>query len=183
MRRARLHITGASGSGTTTLGRAVAQRLASPHFDTDDIFWLPTDPPYCCKRDRIDRLRLLGELLGERRDWVLSGALEGWGDPLVGLFDLVVWLNVPAETRLARLTARERIRYGGGAIAPGGGQHSEYQAFLDWAASYDSAPQEVRSRTRHEAWLAGLPCPVLRLEGDRPTHNLVRDVLAVLAGR
>ena len=41
----RIHILGASGSGTTTLGRALAARLQCPHFDTDDCFWLPTDPP------------------------------------------------------------------------------------------------------------------------------------------
>ena len=32
----RLHTLGASGSGTTTLGRALAERLQCPHFDTDD---------------------------------------------------------------------------------------------------------------------------------------------------
>jgi Shikimate kinase len=41
----RIHILGASGSGTTTLGRALAERLQYPHFDTDDSFWVPTDPP------------------------------------------------------------------------------------------------------------------------------------------
>ena len=41
----RIHILGASGSGTTTLGRALAERLQCPHFDADDYFWVPTDPP------------------------------------------------------------------------------------------------------------------------------------------
>ena len=36
----RIHILGAAGSGTTTLGRALAERLQCPHFDTDDYFWL-----------------------------------------------------------------------------------------------------------------------------------------------
>ena len=43
-----LHITGASGSGTTTLGRALASAWAVPHADTDDYFWVPTTPPYTC---------------------------------------------------------------------------------------------------------------------------------------
>ena len=42
----RIHILGASGSGTTALGQALAEHLRCPHFDTDDYFWLPTDPPY-----------------------------------------------------------------------------------------------------------------------------------------
>jgi adenylate kinase family enzyme len=176
---ARLHITGASGAGTTTLGRALAQRFASPHFDTDDFFWEPTDPPYRRKRAEADRLRLLGEMLGQRRDWVLSGSLDGWGDKLVASFDLVVWLDVPAATRLARLRASELARYGA-AIAPGGALYAEHQEFLAGAATYDTGERSGRSRPRHQAWLAGLPCPVLRLAGDRPTGELVAEVAAAL---
>ena len=55
----RIHILGASGSGTTTLGRALAERLQYPHFDTDDYFWLPTDPPYTQQRARTERAQLL----------------------------------------------------------------------------------------------------------------------------
>lgn len=177
MPRTRVHITGASGSGTTTLGRALAQRLAVPHFDTDDIFWAPTDPPYRRKREVADRLRLLGELLGERPSWVLSGSLDSWGGPLVPLFNLVVWLDTPTEIRLARLVARERIRYGRATIAPGGAMHDEHRAFLDWAAHYDTGLREGRSRRRHESWLGELPCRVLRLDGSLPTRSLVRQVL------
>jgi adenylate kinase family enzyme len=32
----RIHILGASGSGTTTLGRALGEHLQYPHFDTGD---------------------------------------------------------------------------------------------------------------------------------------------------
>jgi hypothetical protein len=37
-------------------------------------------------------------------------------------------------------------------------------AFLAWAAAYDTAGPEQRSRILHEAWLRDLPCPVLRLD-------------------
>lgn len=47
----RIHILGASGSGTTTLGRALAERLHYIHFDTDAYFWLPTNPPFAAKRE------------------------------------------------------------------------------------------------------------------------------------
>lgn len=50
---------------------------------------------------------------------MLSGPLCGRGDPLIPEFDLVVFLVVPTEGRLARLRAREAARYGHAAIAPG----------------------------------------------------------------
>jgi adenylate kinase family enzyme len=47
---ASIHITGASGSGTSTLGQALAESVGCPWLDADDFFWLPTDPPYTDKR-------------------------------------------------------------------------------------------------------------------------------------
>jgi adenylate kinase family enzyme len=172
-------VTGASGAGVTTLGRALAGRLAVSHLDTDDFYWLPSDPPYRVKRETPDRLRLLHEALrGAPHGWVLSGSLDGWGDPLVPLFDLVVFLLVPTEVRLARLRARERERYGEAALASGGRLHEASLAFLEWAAAYDGGTHDGRSRARHEAWLARLPCPVVRLEGVRPVDEMVGRILS-----
>lgn len=57
----RIHITGASGSGCTTLGRALAERLGSVHLDTDTYFWLPSDPPFQTIREGGERRALLGD--------------------------------------------------------------------------------------------------------------------------
>lgn len=176
----RIHLTGASGSGTTTLGRALATLLALPHHDTDDYFWEPTEPPYTAKRDTAERLALMQRLFLPRAGWVLSGSLAGWGDPLIPSFDLVVFLLTATEVRVERLRRREAARYGADAVAAGGGLHAESRAFLDWAAGYESAPADGRSRARHETWLAALPCPVLRLDGSRPTAELATVVMDAL---
>jgi hypothetical protein len=101
--------------------------------------------------------------------------LTGWGDPLVARFDLVVFLTAPTEQRLARLVQRERKRFGA-AVAPGGAMHDSHVEFLIWAGSYDDGGATQRSRLTHEAWLARLPCPVLRLDGRLPLNDLVDAV-------
>jgi adenylate kinase family enzyme len=176
----RIHITGASGSGTTTLGRVLAGELAVPHHDTDDYYWLPTVPPYATARPAGERLRLMQAMFAPRPAWVLSGSLGGWADPLVPRFDLVVFLRTATETRLDRLHAREVRRYGAAAIAPGGDRHREVEAFLDWASRYEHGDREGRTLQGHEAWLAALPCPVLRLDGGRPTAELAAAVMGAL---
>ena len=75
----RIHILGASGSGTSTLGRALAAHLHAPHFDTDNYFWLPTDPPYTQQRERTERQQLLMDAITPHDAWVLSESLCGWG--------------------------------------------------------------------------------------------------------
>ena len=73
-------VTGASGSGTTTVGRALAARLDRDHVDTDDLFWLPTVPPFRHRRDRDERSVLLQARLSGPRKAVVSGAIEGWDE-------------------------------------------------------------------------------------------------------
>lgn len=180
VRTRRLHITGASGSGTTTLGRALADALAIPHHDTDDYYFLPTSPPFQEKRPVEDRLRLMQEVFLDRDSWVLSGSIHDWSGPIEERFDLVVYLWVPGDLRVERLRERETLRFGLDAVSPGGWRHEETEWFLEWASHYDDGTREGRSRPRHEAWLAGLTCPVLRLNGEERTESLVRQALAAL---
>lgn len=174
---------GASGAGVTTLGRALATELAVPHHDTDDYYWLPTSPSFSEKRPIEERLRLMDEMFLPRAEWVLSGSLESWGDPVVGLLDAIVFLTVPTEVRLGRLREREARRYGEAAISPGGWRYEESRDFLEWASHYDDGSREGRSLPRHEKWLSGMTCPVHRLDGDRPTEMLVGEVLRALGRR
>lgn len=174
----RIHIVGASGSGTTALAIAIATRYGHRHLDTDDFYWLRTDPPYREKRPRGERLALLRQALTESRSWVLSGSLCGWGDPLISEFELVVFLVVPTEVRLARLRAREFERYGREALAPGGALHQAHVEFLGWAGRYDTGGVEMRSRALHEAWLVGVPGVLLRLEGDQPVADQLIQIEA-----
>ena len=178
----RIHILGASGSGTTTLASAIADERGHRHLDTDDFFWIPTNPPYREIRPRDERLALLRDALSRGVPWVLSGSLCGWGDPLIPEFDLVIFLVVSTPIRLARLRAREIARYGRQAIAGGGQLHQAHVAFLDWAAGYDTGGSE-RNRAMHEAWVAALPGAVLRLEGDRPVGEQLARIEASMDTR
>lgn len=175
----RVHILGASGSGTTTLAQALAARLGCPHHDVDHYFWLPSDPPFQHIRDREARRAMLGADLEKPGDWVLSGSLCGWGDVYIPLFDLVVFLWIPHDLRMARLAAREVARYGA-AIAPGGPMHAGSLAFMQWAAGYDEGGLEIRSLRIHNDWLAALPGPVLRLEGEPTVETNLAAVLRAL---
>ena len=176
----RIHIVGASGSGTSSLAVEMATRYGHRHLDTDDYFWLQTVPPYREKRPREERLALLRQASRESKAWVLSGSLCGWGDPLLPEFEVIVFLVVPTPVRMARLRVRESERYGQHAIAPGGELHVAHVAFLDWAGGYDTGGLEMRSRALHEAWLASVSCPVVRLEGDLSAGEQLERIEASL---
>jgi adenylate kinase family enzyme len=173
----RVHIFGAAGCGSSTLGWALARRLECQHFDTDDFYWLPTTPPFRSRRATPERLRLLTGSMAPSRRWVLSGSVAGWGDALIPQFDLVVFLYVPTEIRLARLARRERARFGD-ALDPGGPMEEQHQAFLRWAAGYDPGVSGSRTLRADATWLGYLPCPVLSLMGVAPTVDQIAAVLS-----
>jgi adenylate kinase family enzyme len=177
----RVHLFGASGSGTTTLGRALAQVRCVRYLDSDDYYWLPADPPYTLKRPPAERVRLIEQDVADVPVWVLSGSLCSWGDPLLPRFTLAVFLYLDPGRRLTRLAARERQRYGT-RIEPGGDLHEKHQAFMSWAEAYDTARAPLRSLDLHERWMRRLPCPVLRLDSARPVSELVAAVQAGIEG-
>ena len=131
----RIHIFGASGSGTTTLGRALAEALGIDHFDTDDFYWERTDPPFTLKRPVEERRRLLRRRLLQSEAWTLSGSLVNWAEGIDTLYTHVVLLRLQPDIRLARLTVREMERYGARALP--GDMHENVQEFLAWARRYD----------------------------------------------
>ena len=164
-----VHITGASGSGTSTLGAALAgvsaPGLPLRHLDADTYYWLPTCPPFQNKRPAAERLALIRRDLEAGPGAVVSGSICGWGPEVEDSFDLVVFLYLPASIRVERLKRREVERHG-----------TADPAFLLWASQYDAGPPEGRSLAKHEAWLARRSCPVLRLDRDESVADRVAQV-------
>lgn len=179
----RVHILGASGSGTTTLGRHLAAHLECPVFDADDFYWLPSDPPFRHKRTVMERLALIEPALAHHPSWVLSGSLASWEATLVPRFTHVIFLTLAPAVRLERLRAREVERYGADRLCETGDLHPPHVEFVAWAARYDVAGPEQRSLIAHEAWLAQLPTSirVLRLDSALSPKVLVECCVQALA--
>ncbi|ALS78750.1 hypothetical protein FQ085_16110 [Planococcus sp. ANT_H30] len=172
----KIHIMGAAGSGTTTLGNSLANVLPYTHLDTDDYFW---KTKFTEQRSTLERQEMLKEDLSRDDQCILTGAVAGWGNCFVPYFNLVIFLWIPSEVRLARLQEREIERYGN-AVSPSGSRYEESQVFLKWASLYDHAGMEVRSKALHEQWMAELSCPLLRIEGDYSIEERVAKVMNYL---
>lgn len=104
----RISVVGTSGSGKTTVGRAIADRLGIPFVELDALAWLPgwTDRP----------LAELRELVEERTRgpaWVVDGNYSKVRDLVWGRADTVVWLDYPFRRvfgQLLRRTLRRALR-------------------------------------------------------------------------
>ena len=165
----RIHIFGATGSGTTTLGKALAKKMGYIHFDNDNYVFETDGKQFTKPRRPIIRNTLLYNDLRNTPSWVLSGAVCGWGDFIIRYLDLVVFLWVPLDDRLIRIEAREEKL--------GRKKHKTYKKFIRWASAYDTGSTNMRSLAQHEEWMKKLSCPLLRLEGNKSLDEDLKTIL------
>ncbi|KAL3417475.1 hypothetical protein PVAG01_11475 [Phlyctema vagabunda] len=180
----RIHITGASGSGVSTLGTNLASALSVPVIDVDNYYWFPTDPPFTTKRQIHERISLLKPILMQGQEenggWILSGSMGTWGGELMEDVEHVIFVDTTNDVRMKRLKQREFKRYGE-RILEGGDMYEESIKFLEWAAAYeDPGLEEGRSRARHEKWLREVKVPVTRLSGDQEESAVLKEALQAL---
>lgn len=175
----RIHVFGASGSGVTTLGAALSERLNLLHLDTDDFYWRETQIPYSEKNTPEHRIASIRECITDHQSWVLSGSLCSWGGPLTNLFTLAIFVYLEPEVRLTRLLEREKQRFGS-RIDESGDLHEKHIKFVEWASTYDTANAPTRSLAMHKEWGSQLNCPVIEVNTSRPVHELVQDIASRL---
>jgi adenylate kinase family enzyme len=172
----RIHIFGASGSGASTLGAYLAEKMGGLHLDTDSYYWQATDPPFTKTHHPAERVAMIERDIRDVENWVLSGSVCSWGDPLLHRFTLAVFLHLDPVVRMGRIADRERERYGP-RILPGADMHKQHLEFMEWAASYDYAKAPIRSFDLHERWMKGLECPIIRLDSNEAVETLCSKVL------
>ena len=170
-----IHIVGASGAGTSTLGQALEREYGYKWLDTDNYFWQPTDPPFIKSRPRKERIKLLTADIEKYSRCVISGSLGGWGDIFISRFDLVVFIDVSTDIRIERLTKREYERFGE-RVREGGDMYENHISFIEWAKNYDTMEPPERCRKLHEEWFEKLSCPLLRVDGTKSIDELLEQI-------
>jgi len=166
-------IFGASGAGSTTLGKSVAQRLNFQYLDIDDYLWCwGTKIPYTTTRSPKDRTNDLMNDIKKHTKFVLSGTIFSNQELFNPLFDLAVFITTPAEVCAERVRARELSRWGE-RVLPGGDMyksnrfHGDVTDYIGNAQRYETADVSKFGRKLHELWVSELPCPILHLCGTK----------------
>ncbi len=174
-----IHIFGASGSGTSTLGEKICLELGYKFMDTDDYFWLPTNPKFTTKRNAEERLAMMRADIEDAENVVISGSLVDWGDELIPLFTLAIRLETATDIRISRLEQRERARFGQ-RIDIGGDMFKQHQEFISWAKSYDLGGLAMRSKAKHDEWQKLLQCKFIELNGAddlNTNYEIIRKIV------
>ncbi len=172
-------IFGASGSGTTTLGKAIEKETGFVHLDVDDYYWRKTEPPFVEKVPLQERNEHLKQDFEHYDHVVMSGSMVSWGKEWEVAFDLAIFLYLGNEERMDRLRKRENERHGN-LLETDQEIQKNSKAFLQWANQYENDDFEGRSLKIHKNWMKKLDCPVLKIDGSLELPNKVHLVMTKL---
>jgi adenylate kinase family enzyme len=175
----RILIFGASGAGTTTLGKHLAHQTGYVHLDADDYYWLATDPPYQQKVSKELRQSNLRKEFLRNEHVIITGSLVSWGEQWRSAFDLAIFIYLDPDIRISRLQSRERARYGDQLDHDPKIQQT-HTDFIAWARQYDEPDFDGRSLVVHEEWLSKINCPILRLDGAAALNQKVEAALSAI---
>jgi adenylate kinase family enzyme len=106
----RISVVGNSGSGKTTVARAIAAALGVPHLELDSVFHQPDWQPLETEEFR----RVVSEFTAAGA-WVVDGNYSGVRDIVWDRADTVVWVDPPRHRVMRQLVARTMRRMATGA--------------------------------------------------------------------
>ncbi|MGA9275324.1 adenylate kinase [Ilumatobacter sp.] len=102
----RVSIVGSSGSGKSTVGAALADRIDVPVVELDELMhgpdWTPTPTP----EFRSKLTAALAEADATHNGWVVPGNYRTVADIAQGRADTIVWLDLPRRVSMWRLLRR-----------------------------------------------------------------------------
>ncbi|PKG42820.1 AAA family ATPase [Psychroflexus sp. MES1-P1E] len=172
-------IFGASGSGTTTLGKEIEKITDFTHLDVDDYYWKKTELPFQEKIPLVLRNKSLKADFKKFENLVVSGSMVSWGKEWEQAFDLAIFIILENKERIERLKKRETERYGKKLLTDKNIQQNS-KAFLEWANQYENPNFNGRSLKVHNDWIELLGCKVLKLDGRIELTEKVETVIKVI---
>lgn len=166
-------IASASGSGKTTVGMALAERLGVPFYELDALHHGPNwaEPP-------LEEFRARVEAIAGSDEWVIDGTYRGkLGDVVPAAADLVIWLDLPMRVWLPRLlhrTARRVLRR----EELWSGNRERWRDVLHPRNSVVVHALRTHRQTRRTLEAELMPFPVARVRTPSEVDELVEAVAA-----
>jgi len=176
----KLLIFGASGSGTTTLGKEIEKNTNFKHLDVDDYYWKKTESPFQEKIPLNKRNENLKTNFDKFENVIVSGSMVSWGKEWETAFDLAIFIRLENDERMKRLENRETERYGEKLLTDKKFQRDS-KAFLEWANQYENPNFDGRSLKVHNDWIELLKCDILRIDGGVELKDKTETVLTKMA--
>lgn len=166
-------VCGLNGSGKSTIGKALAEKLGSHFIDIEDLYFPKTDlhDIYGFARSREEVEQLLLHEVSIQENFILAAVKGDYGTEILPFYRCVVLLEAPRGVRLRRIQNRSFLKFGD-RMLPGGDLYEREKAFFERAMS--------RSESDIEDWVSSLHCPVICADGTKSVEDTIGFLLKEL---
>ena len=169
-------ICGLNGTGKSTFGKALAEKLHFHFIDIENLYFPKTNPNYiyASPRTREDVAeRLLCEIR-THENFILASVKGDYGEELYSFFQYAILLDVPRDIRLQRVRERSFQKFGSRMLL-GGDLFEQEEKFFRFV--------ESRDENTVEEWVKSLKCPVMRIDGTKSIDENTNLIITLMQGK
>ena len=163
-------VCGLNGTGKSTLGKALAEKLHFYFIDNEDLYFPKIDPAYiyASPRTREEVEKLLLNEIEKHENFVFASVKGDYGETIYPFFQYAVLIDVPKDIRMKRVKNRSFQKFGNRMLL-GGDLYEQEERFFD----------SVKSRAENtvEKWIQSLNCPIIRIDGTKPIEENINLVI------
>lgn len=166
-------ICGLNGTGKSTLGKTLAEKLHFYFIDIENLYFPKTNPNYIYSSPRT-REDVAERLLCEIRtheNFILASVKGDYGEELYSFFQCAILLDVPRNIRLQRVKDRSFQKFGNRMLSSGDLFEQEEKFFR---------LVESRNEDTVEKWVKSLKCPIMRIDGTKPVDENTDFIIALM---
>ena len=166
-------ICGLNGTGKSTLGKVLAEKLHFHFIDIETLYFPMTDSDnlYTSPRTREEVEKLLLHEMKTHENFILASVKGDYGEAVYSFFQYAILLDAPKDIRLQRVKNRSFQKFGNRMLL-GGDLYEQEENFFNLV--------ESRAENTVEEWVKLLKCPIIRIDGTRSIEentNLIMEKL------
>lgn len=176
----RILIIGASGTGTTTLGKRISTQLEIPFIDLDELFWIESEIPFTKFRNAEQLREIVNDKIYSNNEWLISGDPSLWNVGIEDKINYLIFLKAPADIRITRLEQRYDNQYGIASRVKGNLIFENHQRFIKWTMQYDTGGITGRTKNKQESWISNLNCIIFETNSDKDLGSLTENALKII---
>lgn len=166
-------ICGLNGTGKSTIGKALSERIRYEFIDNEELYFKNTDSTYKFDtvRSKEEVISLLYDRIIRNNRYVFASVKGDYGDKLISTLEYVILVEVPKNIRKQRVRDRSYKKFGDKILEGGDLFEKESQ----WFSIIDN-----RSDEYVKASIEKITCPVILIDGTLPVEDNVNYIVSVL---